>query len=81
MSKLVEVVIPALGEGVDAIQLVAWCVEPGGEVTAETPLFEVETDKAVFEVEAAIGGTLAEVCVAAGERVAPGDVVARIRVS
>lgn len=79
MSDLVDVTVPELGEGVEKVLLVAWRVEPGGAVEAEAPLFEVETDKAVFEVEAEVPGTLAEVLVTAGEPVAPGAVVARIR--
>lgn len=78
-ALLLEVVAPALGRDVDAMLLVAWRVEPGGRVTTGEPLFDVETDKAVFEVEAEAQGVLAEVLVPAGEKVAPGTVVARIR--
>ena len=79
MARIVDVVVPALGEGVEQVLVVAWCVEPGGAVVAEEPLFEVETDKAVFEVEAEVTGILAEVLVPAGESVSPGAVVARVR--
>ncbi|MBI5014547.1 MAG: hypothetical protein HZB55_03535 [Deltaproteobacteria bacterium] len=80
MADRVDVVVPALGKGVESVLLVAWNVGPGGVVTAEEVLFEVETDKAVFEVEALVSGTLEEVFVAAGEPVAPGAVVARVRI-
>lgn len=80
MADLVDVIVPSLGSGVEAVLLVAWRVEPGGAVTAEELLFEVETDKAVFEVEAEVSGILEEVLVPAGEPVAPGGVVARVRI-
>lgn len=78
--RLVDVLVPALGEGIEKVLLVAWRVGPGAAVHAEEPLFEVETDKAVFEVEAEVSGTLAEVLAGAGESVAPGAVVGRLRV-
>ncbi len=80
MADFVDVTVPALGEGVDRVLLVLWHVAPGGAVTAEEVLFEVETDKAVFEVEAEVSGTLEEVLVPAGEPVSPGAVVARVRI-
>ncbi len=79
MSRLVDVVVPSLGEDVATVTLVAWLVEPRGRSVEGEPLFEVETDKAVFEVEAEVSGTLAEVLVRAGEMVSPGAVAARIQ--
>jgi pyruvate/2-oxoglutarate dehydrogenase complex dihydrolipoamide acyltransferase (E2) component len=80
MSQIVEVVVPSLGEDVATVTLVAWLVDVGGETVEGDPLFEVETDKAVFEVEAETAGILAEVLVPAGGVVAQGATVARIRV-
>lgn len=78
MTAVEDVVVPRLGADVAAVTLVAWLVEPGARVRDGDPLFEVETDKAVFEVEAETDGTLTEVLAAAGDAVAPGAVVARI---
>lgn len=79
MNDLADVIVPSLGEGVETVLLVSWAVEPGGLVCAGELLFEVETDKAVFEVEAEVKGVLAEVLAAAGESVAPGAVIGRLR--
>jgi len=79
MTAMVDVVVPSLGEDVSTVMLVAWLVEPGGASVEGEPLFEVETDKAVFEVEAEVTGTLAEVLAGAGAVVPPGAVVGRIR--
>jgi pyruvate/2-oxoglutarate dehydrogenase complex dihydrolipoamide acyltransferase (E2) component len=80
MADLLDVAVPSLGDGIETVLLVAWHVKPGGLVSAEELLYEVETDKAVFEVEAEVSGTLEEVLVPAGEPVAPGAVVARIKI-
>lgn len=80
MRGMVEVRAPALGDGVEKMLLVSWGAQAGGRVAAEEVLFEVETDKAVFEVEAEVSGTLVEILVEAGESVAPGTVLARIAV-
>ena len=79
MTAMVDVVVPSLGEDVSTVMLVAWLVEPGGACDEGEPLFEVETDKAVFEVEAEVTGTLTEVLADAGAAVSPGAVVGRIR--
>ncbi len=80
MPGYAEVKAPALGEGVERMLLVVWNVPVGGKVVAEEVLFEVETDKAVFEVEAEVSGTLVELFAEAGESVAPGAVLARVAV-
>ncbi|GAB6061354.1 biotin/lipoyl-containing protein [Deferrisoma palaeochoriense] len=79
MSALVEVRVPRLGDDVGTAVLVAWHVEPGARVRDGDVLFEVETDKAVFEVEAEVDGVVVEVLAEAGADVAPDQVVARIR--
>ncbi|MBI5442656.1 MAG: biotin attachment protein [Deltaproteobacteria bacterium] len=77
---LIDVLAPELGREVETMLLVGWRASPGSPVEAGEPLFEVETDKAVFEVEAEAGGILSEILVTAGEPVCPGAVVGRIRV-
>ncbi len=79
MNGCVDVTVPSLGEEVATVTLVAWLVEPGASVGEGEPLFEVETDKAVFEVEAELAGTLVEVLARTGDVLKPGAVVARIR--
>lgn len=78
MAAVVDVVAPVLGAGVDRMTVVNWCAAVGGRVVAETVLFEVETDKAVFEVEAEVTGLLCEILVPCGESAVPGAVVARV---
>lgn len=47
-----EFFIPKLGQTVEQVTLVKWLVEDGAKVTQGQEVMEVETDKAVFPVEA-----------------------------
>jgi pyruvate dehydrogenase E2 component (dihydrolipoyllysine-residue acetyltransferase) len=65
----VSVVMPALEMAQDSGKLVSWLKQEGESVRKGEMLLEVETDKAVVEVEAAVDGILA------GVTAKPGDVV------
>ena len=65
----VSVVMPALEMAQDSGKLVSWFKQEGESVRKGEMLLEVETDKAVVEVEAAADGILA------GVTAQPGDVV------
>jgi pyruvate dehydrogenase E2 component (dihydrolipoyllysine-residue acetyltransferase) len=65
----VSVVMPALEMAQDTGKLVAWRKQEGERVTKGEVLVEVETDKAVVEVEALADGILA------GVKASPGDVI------
>ena len=65
----VSVVMPALEMAQDSGKLVSWLKQEGESVRKGEMLVEVETDKAVVEVEAAADGILA------GISAKPGDVV------
>ncbi len=71
----VEIVVPQIGEAIAELQLVTWLKEEGDPVKQGEPLFEVDSDKAVVEVEAFAEGTLAKILVPAGSAVMPQDVV------
>ena len=67
-----SVVMPALEMAQETGKLVAWRKKEGESVVKGEPLLEVETDKAVLEVEAPADGVLAGVKVGAGA-VVPAD--------
>lgn len=50
--------LAALGHTMERGKVVEWYVSEGGEVVLGAPLFAVETDKAVVDVEAPAGGVL-----------------------
>jgi pyruvate dehydrogenase E2 component (dihydrolipoamide acetyltransferase) len=53
-----EFFIPQLGQTVEEVTLIKWLVEDGAQVAQGQEILEVETDKAVFPVEAIAGGYL-----------------------
>ncbi|MEA4907461.1 MAG: 2-oxo acid dehydrogenase subunit E2 [Anaerolineaceae bacterium] len=53
-----ELFVPKLGQTVEEVTLMNWLVEDGARVEFGTPVLEVETDKAVFPVEANANGYL-----------------------
>jgi pyruvate dehydrogenase E2 component (dihydrolipoamide acetyltransferase) len=53
-----EVFIPKLGQTVEEVKLIEWLVPDGAKVEAGQELFEVETDKTNFRVEATASGYL-----------------------
>jgi len=73
-----DVTMPQLGMAQDAGKIVSWLKSPGDAVSKGDALFEVETDKAVMEVEAPAAGFLTGVRFDAGEDVPVGHVIARI---
>jgi pyruvate/2-oxoglutarate dehydrogenase complex dihydrolipoamide acyltransferase (E2) component len=56
-----------------------WFFDAGQDVKRGQPLLEVETDKAVQEVECIATGVLTKIHVGAGEKVAVGTIIATIK--
>lgn len=73
-----EVIMPALGMAQETGVLQQWLKAEGEEVAAGEPLMEVETDKAVVEVEAPASGVLGGVSANPGEEIPVGQVIAFI---
>ena len=53
-----EVLMPRQGQSVESCIIIAWHVKEGDTVKTGQPLCEVETDKATFEVESPVDGTV-----------------------
>ncbi len=73
-----DVIMPALGMAQETGLIVAWHKQPGDAVAKGDILFEVETDKATMEVEAAADGFLTDVAAGEGADVPVGNVIAKI---
>jgi pyruvate dehydrogenase E2 component (dihydrolipoamide acetyltransferase) len=73
-----SVVMPALEMAQETGKLVAWRKSEGERVAKGEPLLEIETDKAVLEVESPADGVLAGVDAQAGDVVAVGKIIAWI---
>jgi pyruvate dehydrogenase E2 component (dihydrolipoamide acetyltransferase) len=73
-----DVLVPPLGTNVDTVTLVTWYKRAGEPVVAGEPLFAVETDKAVLDVEAPASGILQDVSASEGDEVPALSCIARI---
>jgi pyruvate dehydrogenase E2 component (dihydrolipoamide acetyltransferase) len=73
-----SVVMPALEMAQETGKLIAWRKREGDRVTKGEPLLEIETDKAVMEVEAPADGILSGITAAPGADIPVGQTIAWI---
>ena len=73
-----SVVMPALEMAQETGKLIAWRKKEGDSVTKGEPLLDIETDKAVMEVEAPADGVLAGITGAVGSDIPVGQTIAWI---
>jgi pyruvate dehydrogenase E2 component (dihydrolipoamide acetyltransferase) len=71
--------MPDMGTVEGQVTLVRWLKAEGDTVAIGEPLFEVETDKGVSEVEAALSGVLVRRVLMEGAKAGPGETIAWIR--
>jgi pyruvate dehydrogenase E2 component (dihydrolipoamide acetyltransferase) len=77
---MIDFVLPSLGADMDLAKLNAWLVKPGDAVHRGQIIAEVETDKAVLEVECWDEGVVEELVLSPGPtRLPVGTLLARIR--
>jgi len=74
----ISVVMPALEMAQETGKLISWLKKEGESVAKGEPLLEVETDKAVMEIESPGAGVLAGIKVQAGTEVPVGRTIAWI---
>ena len=55
-----SIIVPIMGEGIRNAKVVALLKQPGDTVELDDPLCEVETDKAVYPIEASFAGKMGE---------------------
>lgn len=70
-----EFKLPELGEGIESGEIVRVLVAPGDPVEAGQPVLELETDKALLEVECPFAGKVSQVLVKEGETAPVGSVL------
>lgn len=74
----VPVVMPKQGQSVESCIIAAWKKQPGDPVSAGEVIAEVETDKAIVEVESPASGILTRIVHGVGEDVPVMQVIAYI---
>lgn len=81
MSSLVQVVIPKMGMDTTEVQIGRWLVKTGDLVARGTPLVELESEKAVFTVEAETTATVKEILQQMGTIAPIGEVLCTLEVT
>lgn len=73
MANEIEVKIPDIGGGkVDVIEIL---VKIGEEISKETPLVTLESDKASMEIPSPVAGKITKITTKLGDKVAEGDII------
>jgi dihydrolipoamide dehydrogenase len=76
VSKI-DLTVPDLGN-FDEVGVIDVLVKVGDKIDVETPLVTLETDKATMDVPSTAAGTIVEVLVQKGGKIAKGGLIARI---
>lgn len=80
MSQIIELKVPDIGDFTD-VPVIEVFVKPGDVIKVDDALVTLESDKATMDVPASAAGTVKEVLVKLGDRIAEGTVVVRIEAS
>lgn len=71
----IEFKLPDLGENISSAGVLAVLVKPGDTIKQDTPVLEIETDKATIEVPSTVAGKVSNVHVKPGDKASVGQVV------
>jgi len=77
---IVEVLVPQMGEGLQEVRVLRFLKQPGERVARDEHIYEMETDKAVLEVESPYSGVIVEWLAKEGDILPIGAPIARIEV-
>ena len=72
-----EIKVPDIGD-FKSVEVIEILVKPGDEVEVETPLISLESDKATMDIPSPYAGTIKEIKIKKGEKVAEGALIAII---
>ncbi len=70
-----EFKLPFLGESITSVKVASVLVKAGDTIAKDSPLLEVETDKATVEVPSSVAGTVLDVAIVAGDMVSEGSLI------
>lgn len=79
MSNM-EIILPAMGEGIIEATITRWLVQPGQEVEIDQSIVEIATDKVDSEIPSPVKGRIKEFLFQEGEVPQVGQVIAIIEV-
>ena len=78
MSTSEQILLPDIGD-FDSVDVIEVLVEPGDVIEKETPLITLESDKATMDLPAPFSGTVTEMGVNVGDKIARGSLIAVIQ--
>lgn len=76
-----EMKMPDVATNDSPVRIVRWLASPGQTIRRGEPLVEVETDKAVVEIESVRDGVLLETLVDVGDTAGTGELIATIEIA
>jgi pyruvate dehydrogenase E2 component (dihydrolipoamide acetyltransferase) len=77
----VSIFIPQIGEGLQEARVVAFLKQPGDTIRRDEPIYQMETDKAVMDVESPVDGVLVSWSAAVDDIVPIGFAIGEVSVS
>lgn len=75
---LMNIVLPAMGEGVIEATIIKWLVKEGAVVREDDPLVEIATDKVDSEIPSPASGIIVKFQAAEGSLVRVGEIIAQL---
>ena len=73
-TQEVEVKVPDIG-GSAKVDVIEIMVKVGDEITVDTPLITLESDKASMEIPSPVSGTVVKMSLKVGDKVSEGDII------
>ncbi len=77
MANVKEVLLPDIGDFAE-VDIIEVLISPGDEIEAEASIVTLESDKATMEIPAPFAGTVKEVKVKVGDKIAQGALLAMV---
>jgi pyruvate dehydrogenase E2 component (dihydrolipoamide acetyltransferase) len=74
MANEIEIKVPDIG-GASQVDVIEVLVKVGDQISIDTPLVTLESDKASMEIPSPIEGTISRISLKVGDKVSEGDVV------
>ncbi len=78
---VIAVRIPQMGEGLQEARVVAFLKKPGDQIKRDEPIYQMETDKALLDIESPYDGVLVEWTAKEGDVLPIGSEIAKMEVA
>ena len=78
-ANLIPIKVPAIGEGLEEARILKFFKQPGDAIKKDEQIYQLETDKAIVDIESPSAGTLDSWSAAENAIVAIGAVIGYVR--